>query len=135
MQTILEYLKKREKQRYGLSEEDLDNPDEVIKWLKRNIKTQYAGYGMAEREQCTFGRPSYIIAKHDPSNKKTWFVAVSDGQTFVMRIRTTDDYPRIGIADERFLLLKPLDSSCKSFTHIEVDAQTVLEYLDRLKTE
>ena len=88
MINILEYLKRRQKQRYMTDfPEDLNDVDAIVKWLDNK------GFKQINRNDNEFrvGHPCYCIGPMSDSRDTHW-IEISNGKDDYIVIRTVDNF-------------------------------------------
>ena len=95
MQTILEYIKKTKPSNYMpfTSIESLNDVDSIVKWLKSNDFQCIEGSNY-ERDMFSLGRKCYYVGPMDRRPDTHW-IAIGDGQNYILRIRTRDTHSSI----------------------------------------
>ena len=92
MQSILEYLKRRERQSYTVDFPDFNDSDAIIKWLDRNGFKQIRMKDSSR--MLDFGQRCYVVGPMDKSDPNTCWIQMSDGRETMLLVRTVDNFSK-----------------------------------------
>ena len=119
MQSILEYLKRRDKQQYSFPE-DLNDETAIINWLENNRFKKYS----IDTNLFRVGKPSYRIGPMDHNPNSHW-IEISDGVSFLVIIRTVDNFK-----GNLMRKISYYDGSTLDFT--EIDKTKLFQYIEKI---
>ena len=106
MQTILEYLKRRQKQKYLDFPKDLNDAEAIERWLVDNGFAIYEPKGgFTINNALSLGYKFYRKGLFNKDNPNTHWFDISDGKTFIVQIRTTDEFSKQSIFGHPFYKL------------------------------